>query len=146
MIIFRPHNIYGPNMGYNHVIPEIVSKLFNSNNELLMEGSGNQSRSFCYIDDFLNAFNLLLKKGIHKNIYNIGNEDEVKIIKLIKKLISISGKNLKIKKTNEKIGGPLKRLPDITKIKKLGYKQTVLLDEGLKKTFDWCQNYFKKKL
>ena len=67
-VIFRPHNIYGPNMGYNHVIPEIILKIFKSNKKLKIQGKGLNSRSFCYIDDFIKAFNILLEKGKNKNI------------------------------------------------------------------------------
>jgi nucleoside-diphosphate-sugar epimerase len=136
-IIFRPHNIYGPNMGFNHVIPEIIMKLMNAKNNLVIQGSGNHTRSFCYIDDFVRGFNILLKKGKNKNIYNIGTQDEIKIIKLINKLIKISNKKLLIKKTKEKSGNPSRRCPDISKIRKLGFNPTIDLDAGLKKTLQW---------
>ena len=136
-IIFRPHNIYGPNMGYNHVIPEIIIKLLKARKNLVIQGSGNHTRSFCYIDDFVKGFNILLEKGKNKNIYNIGTQDEIKIISLIKKLIKISNKKLIIKKTKEKSGNPSKRCPDITKIRKLGYKPEIDLDIGLVKTLEW---------
>ena len=136
-IIFRPHNVYGPNMGYNHVIPEIIMKLIKAKKNLVIQGSGNHTRSFCYIDDFVRGFNILLKKGRNKNIYNIGTQDEIKIIKLIKKLIKISNKKLIIKKTKEKLGNPSKRCPDISKIRKLGFNPAINLDIGLEKTFEW---------
>ena len=136
-IIFRPHNVYGPNMGYNHVIPEIIMKLIKAKKNLVIQGSGNHTRSFCYIDDFVRGFNILLKKGRNKNIYNIGTQDEIKIIKLIKKLLKISNKKLIIKKTKEKLGNPSKRCPDISKIRKLGFNPAINLDIGLEKTFEW---------
>ena len=136
-VIFRPHNIYGPNMGFNHVIPEIIMKLMNAKKNLVIQGSGNHTRSFCYIDDFVRGFNILLKKGKNKNIYNIGTQDEINILKLIKKLIKISNKKLTIKKTKEKVGNPSRRCPDISKIKKLGFNPTIDLDAGLKKMLQW---------
>jgi len=136
-VIFRPHNIYGPNMGFNHVIPEIIMKLMNAKKNLVIQGSGNHTRSFCYIDDFVRGFNILLKKGKNKNIYNIGTQDEINILKLIKKLIKISNKKLTIKKTKEKLGNPSRRCPDISKIRKLGFNPTIDLDAGLKKTLQW---------
>ena len=136
-VIFRPHNIYGPNMGYNHVIPEIVTKLIKAKKNLVIQGSGNHTRSFCYIDDFVRGFNILLKKGRNKNIYNIGTQDEIKILQLIQKLVKISNKKLIIKKTKEKLGSTPKRCPDIKKISKLGFKPKINLDVGLKKTFEW---------
>ena len=139
-VIFRPHNIYGPNMGYNHVIPEIVTKLIKAKKNLVIQGSGSHTRSFCYIDDFVRGFNILLKKGRNKNIYNIGTQDEIKILQLIQKLVKISNKKLIIKKTKEKLGSTPKRCPDIKKISKLGFKPKINLDVGLKKTFEWYSN------
>ena len=54
-IIFRPHNVYGPNMGFDHVIPELMMKSLKAKNKITIEGSGKETRSFCYIDDFLNG-------------------------------------------------------------------------------------------
>ena len=136
-IIFRPHNIYGPDMGYNHVIPEISYKILKSGNTLNIQGDGTHTRSFCYISDFVNAFNILLTKGKHKNIYNIGTTEEVKIIEVVNHLIKISKKKLIIKKSVEKIGSAFRRCPDISKIKKIGFKPKVKLKEGLIKTYDW---------
>lgn len=140
-IIFRPHNIYGPDMGYNHVIPEIIIKLNKAKSIINIQGSGNHTRSFCFIDDFVSGFNILLKKGKNKNIYNIGNDDEIKIKKLVKNLIDLSGKKLKIKTSKEVKGNPVKRLPDINKITNIGYKQNIDLISGLERTFKW---YMKK--
>ena len=126
-VIFRPHNIYGPNMGYNHVIPEIILKIFKSNKKLKIQGKGLNSRSFCYIDDFVSAFNLILKKGKHKNIYNIGTEDEIKIRDLVKRVIYISEKKLHIHNTKEILGSVKRRCPDILKIKNLALNQRLIL-------------------
>ena len=82
----------------------------------------------------------MLKKGRNKNIYNIGTQDEIKILQLIQKLVKISNKKLIIKKTKEKLGSTPKRCPDIKKISKLGFKPKINLDVGLKKTFEWYSN------
>jgi len=145
-IIFRPHNIYGPNMGYNHVIPEIIRKIFLSKKKLMIQGTGNHTRSFCYIDDFVSAFNFIINKGKDKNIYNIGTQKETKIILLVNKIIELSGKNLSIVKSKEKFGNPIRRCPDISKIKKLGFKPKINLDDGLEKTFRWYLKDFRNEL
>ena len=72
LVIFRPHNVYGPEMGNQHVIPEFISRIKKSKNKKFkIQGSGNEIRSFIFIDDFISAFELILKKGKHLNIYNI---------------------------------------------------------------------------
>ena len=146
LVIFRPHNIYGPNMGYNHVIPEIILKIFKSNQKINIQGKGLNSRSFCYIDDFVSAFNLILRKGKHKNIYNIGTEDEIKIRELVKQIIFISEKKLHIQNTKEILGNVKRRCPDILKLKKLGFKPKNNLNIGLAKTFEWYSKDIKGEL
>ena len=67
LIIFRPHNVYGPDMGDEHVIPELLNKLkkVRKNQKLKIEGTGNETRSFIYISDFCEAFFALIQKGKH---------------------------------------------------------------------------------
>jgi len=137
LVIFRPHNVYGPDMGKEHVIPEFINRIKKiKNKNFKIQGTGNETRSFIYIDDFVNAFNLLLKKGKHLNIYNIGTSEKVSIKELAKLISNISKKKISIQKTPLKEGGTRKRLPDIRKIKKLGFAQKIKLKEGLKKTLE----------
>ena len=57
LIIFRPHNVYGPDMGHEHVIPEFIERMKKLKNKLFkIEGSGKEIRSFIFIDDFVSAF------------------------------------------------------------------------------------------
>jgi len=142
-VIFRPHNIYGPDMGYKHVIPELIIKTIKEKKFLNIQGDGKNKRSFCYIEDFVDAFNVLIKKGKHKEIYNIGNTDEVKILDLSKLIISMLNKDLKTKISTKPFYNAMRRLPDIKKINKLGYKPKINLKKGLKKTIDWYKHNHK---
>lgn len=137
LIIFRPHNVYGKNMGNEHVIPEFINR-FKSlrGNSFKIQGSGNETRSFIYIEDFVQAFDLILTKGKHLNIYNIGTSEKIKIKDLAFKLAKICKKKVLLKKTALAKGGTKIRLPDITKIKSLGFKKKFSLDKGLKETLD----------
>tara|TARA_Y100000590_G_scaffold424858_1_gene532260 strand:- start:94 stop:1038 length:945 start_codon:yes stop_codon:yes gene_type:complete len=140
LIIFRPHNVYGPDMGNDHVIPEFINRLMilkNKHNKFIIRGTGNETRSFIYIEDFINAFDLILKKGKHLNIYNIGTSEEVKINKLAFKISKIFGKKITLKKTKIAKGSTKRRCPNISKIKRLGFRQKYNLNLGLKKTINW---------
>ena len=67
-------------MGLKHVIPELIMKTLKAKKTVKIQGDGKNKRSFCYIDDFVSAFNIIIKKGKHKEIYNIGNTESKNII------------------------------------------------------------------
>ena len=90
LIIFRPHNVYGKDMGNEHVVPEFINRFKSlKGKKFKIQGSGNEIRSFIYIEDFLQAFELILRKGKHLNIYNIGTSEKIKIKDLAFKLAKI---------------------------------------------------------
>ncbi len=142
-IIFRPHNIYGPDMGLKHVIPELIMKTFNEKKSIEIQGDGKNRRSFCFIDDFVSALNIIIKKGKNKEIYNIGNSEEVKILFLSKLIISLMKKNLKIKTSTQSFFNASRRLPDLKKIYKLGFQPKINLNKGLMKTIEWYTANYK---
>lgn len=145
VMIVRPHNVYGPNMGFEHVIPQLTLRLKKiienkKNKEVIklpIQGSGKETRAYIYIDDFINGMLRVLEKGKHLEIYNIGITQEISV----KQLVDEVGKcfNVKIKTVPGKIskGSTLRRCPDITKIKKLGFRQKISLKDGLQKTVGW---------
>ena len=131
--IVRPHNIYGPNMGLDHVIPQLFQKAVEATSDSLsIEGDGTQTRSFCNIRDFQNAIGLIIEDDSKSEIYNIGTNEEISIYDLAKRIIDISGKSLTIQKSELPRGGVLRRNPDISKIKDLGFEQLISLDAGLR--------------
>ncbi len=133
LIIFRPHNVYGPDMGNEHVIPEFLNRFRKlKGKDFKIQGNGSETRSFIYIDDFIQAFSCILKRGKHLQIYNIGTSEKITIKALVKKLSKIFKKKIFIKKTKLYSGSTKKRLPDIKKIKLLGFKQKIKLEKGLK--------------
>lgn len=143
VVIFRPHNVYGPDMGEEHVIPQLIlrlNKLSNQKRKLInlgIQGSGKETRAFVYIDDFVRGFELILSKGKHLQIYNIGTMDEIMIKELIKIMGKILDKKINIIPGKLSEGSTLHRCPDISKIKKLGFQPKIRIDEGLQKTIQW---------
>jgi len=135
LVIFRPHNVYGPNMGHEHVIPQFINRFKSlKGKNFKIQGTGNEIRSFIYIKDFLNAFNLILSRGKHLEVYNIGTNEKIQIKNLAYKLSKILKKKIVLKKTPIAKGGTTIRIPNIKKIKKLGFMPKFYLDKGLRET------------
>jgi len=136
--ILRYHNVYGPRMGYQHVIPELILKI--NKLDLIDLNSPTHTRAFCYIDDAIQATILCCEKTETKNqIVNIGNStDEISINTLAKKISGALNKNIQINEMPNTIGSPERRCPDVTKLKNLtGYTPQIQLNEGIKKTSEW---------
>jgi len=143
-VICRPHNFYGPDMGVGHVIPQFILRMktlsenFTINEiDFPIQGTGEETRSFCYIDDAIDGMLLCATHGESREIYHVGTEDEITIADLAKQIAVLLG--LKINMiTGERLpGGPRRRCPSTAKIQALGYKPRTSLKEGLIKTIDW---------
>lgn len=134
-IIFRPHNIYGKNMGDGHVIPNIIDKIIsakeNNQKHIKINGDGMQTRSFMYIEDFVEALCLIYSKGENKNIYHLGVTEEVTIKELIDKIQSKMGTELSIVSQDAPSGETKRRCPDVSKLAELGFIPKYNLDRGL---------------
>jgi UDP-glucose 4-epimerase len=139
LTIFRPHNIYGSDMGNLHVIPQLFDKAIRAKefgDEFIVEGTGAQTRSFCHIDDFIQGFALILKASKGKQVFNIGTSEEVTISDLAARIAKICDVDSNTLKSEMPAGGTSRRVPDISKLEALGYKSTVSLDDGLRKYFE----------
>jgi nucleoside-diphosphate-sugar epimerase len=143
VVLFRPHNVYGPDMGREHVIPQLSLKIKglcakeHGSVRLTVQGTGAETRSFVYIDDFTDGLMLLEKKGRHRSIYHIGTREEISIKRLAEAIGRCFGRKVIVVPGPAAEGGTRRRCPDTTKIEKLGYKPKVSLREGLLKTVRW---------
>jgi nucleoside-diphosphate-sugar epimerase len=142
--IFRPHNIYGPNMGYEHVIPQLIKKIRDANLQshdsiarISIQGEGDQTRAFCHIQDFVQGFMKILEDESESRIYNIGRNDEVSIEELVKILARLMNVNIEIRHEPLPLGSTLRRCPDISLLERIGYHSKVSLEEGLLETINW---------
>lgn len=138
LTIFRPHNIYGADMGNLHVIPQLFDKAIRAKehgSEFVIEGTGAQTRSFCHINDFIQGFALILKASKGKQVFNIGTNEEVTIGDLAERIAKICDVNSGTLKSEMPVGGTSRRVPDISKLEALGFKSAVSLDNGLHQYF-----------
>jgi UDP-glucose 4-epimerase len=148
-VIFRPHNIYGANMGFEHVIPELIAKIIKLSDKLTkksidlpIQGSGEETRAFCYIDDAVRGILLCGEKGISGEIYHLGTQKETSIRELIEQLGKIIEININIIPGSLRPGGTTRRCPNISKLSKLGYQPQIYLKEGLTYTVNWYVDHF----
>ena len=145
-IIFRPHNVYGPDMGWEHVIPELTLRMRElcSQKEgtinLPIEGSGEETRAFVFIDDLIAGLLKVIEKGEHLGIYNIGSEEEISIKQLAEEIARCFGRDVRIVPGKLKPGGALRRCPSVERLRALGYQPQVSIKQGLAATIPWYLN------
>lgn len=144
--VVRPHNVYGPRMGYEHVIPQLVEKMLSRLNEptpipFPIQGDGSETRSFCFIDDFIAGFLRIFDAGENRNIYHIGTEIEVSIRSLAQSIAHYFGQEILIQATPRIEGSTLRRCPNISKVRKLGFEPKINLEQGLALTIPWYQEH-----
>lgn len=147
VLVFRPHNVYGPDMGFEHVIPQFVLRLkrladvqTSGTLRFDIQGTGEETRSFCHIDDLVAGVLAMRNKGEHLGIYHVGTDEEVTIADVARRIAAWAGRDIEIVPGKLQTGGTTRRCPDISKLGKLGYKPRVPLAMGLPPTADWYWN------
>ena len=144
VVIFRPHNVYGPDMGWEHVLPQFVLRMKAQcaghaapSIDFPIQGSGAERRSFIFIDDFTDGLMKVAEQGQHLGIYHIGTEEEVAIADVAGLVGSFYGRDVKIVPGNLQKGGTLRRCPDISKLKRMGFAPKIPLRTGVPLLADW---------
>lgn len=135
--IVRIFNTYGPGMRLDdgRALPQFVSQAL-KDQDLTVFGDGNQTRSFCYVDDLVEGIYKLLLSD-YSYPMNIGNPEEVTIKQFAEEIIELTGSYNKIQYKSLPQDDPKKRNPDITKAKNiLGWEPVIKRAEGLKKTLE----------
>jgi nucleoside-diphosphate-sugar epimerase len=132
--IFRFFNTYGPKQSKDFVMSKFISAAL-KNEDIALYGDGNQTRTFCYIDDNVDACLLAMKNDLIVNdVMNVGGETEVKIIDLAKLIIKLTDSSSKIVFAPAlKEGDMVRRCPDISKMKTILDKERLPLEDGIKK-------------
>lgn len=144
-VVVRFHNVYGPNMGYDHVIPELFLKIKqasrdfqNKEADIEIQGSGEETRAFCYVSDTIDGLVLCGEKAPANEVVHIGNDrEEVKIIDLVRMMGEVLGVRLNIKQGPIRSGSTPRRCPGIEKLSALGFQPKVALKQGLERTLAW---------
>ena len=152
-LIVRPFNVYGEGelpgeyVGYGHVIPDLIGKILGGQYPLEILGSGEQTRCYTYVDDVVDGM-LLVAAKTQNDDFNIGTNKETTVIELAEKIWRICGRKEPIR--FERVAGyrddVQRRVPDVSKMMKLGWTPKTSLDEGLRKTIAWTKMQDRKHL
>lgn len=145
--VARIFNTYGPRMHPNdgRVVSNFIIQSLR-NKPVTIYGDGGQTRSFCYVDDQIEAFIRFMDSPVDfTGPVNLGNPNEISILDLANKIIDLTGSSSKIENKPLPCDDPRQRCPDIKLAKReLGWQPTVPLEEGLKKTIDYFELLLSK--
>lgn len=142
-LIFRPHNVYGPDMGWEHVIPQFALRLRDLKSEdgkiadFPIQGSGEETRSFIFVTDMIAGLIKVIENGEHLGVYHLGTENEITVRQLAESVARKAGVTIRVVPGELRAGGTPRRCPDISRARGLGFEPVVSLDEGLEKTVSW---------
>ena len=152
-ISIMPCNLYGINDNFNlensHVMAALIRKFHegkvNNLPYVTVFGTGNQYREFMYIDDLAEGAIFLMNNYSEEGFINIGTGTDITIKELSYKIKEIVGYEGEILFDTSKPDGMNRKLLDISKINKLGWKSNTLLDDGIKKTYDYYLKILSNK-
>jgi UDP-glucuronate decarboxylase len=142
--IVRIFNTYGPGMGLGD--GRVISNFFAQslqNQDITIYGNGMQTRSFCYVDDMVDALMLMMENRGFLGAVNLGNPDEITILELAHKIIKISSSQSSLVFKDLPVDDPLRRKPDVSLARqKLNWQPKTSIDDGLR----ICLHYFTRVL
>jgi len=151
-VIVRPFNAYGPGenpgdwVGYAHVIPDLVNKILGGQYPLEILGNGKQIRSYTYVDDVADG---IIFEATHaeNDDFNIATGVNTRIAELAEMIWELCGRKepLKFKHLPAFKYDVPKRIPDISKITKLGWESKTTLGQGLRNTIEWFRDRMVNK-
>jgi UDP-glucuronate decarboxylase len=137
--IARYFNVYGPRMGHDHVIPQLIGRILDRRDPFPVYGA-HQARSFCYLDDAVRATLELTELADQRPVLaSVGNDrEEIPIVDLVRKLFALADYEAELELHPPPAGSPERRRPDLTRLRGLtGYEPRVPLEEGLQRTYEW---------
>lgn len=145
VVIGRYHNVYGPRMGFDHVVPQLTQRILVEAEDPLQVYGPEQSRAFCYVSDGVEATRLAMESVVDRaTIVHIGNDrEEVLMGDVARRLLALAGRATEFQPRPGPRGSVSRRVPELSRLRALtGFEPSVSLDEGLARTFAWYRQYF----
>ena len=136
--IFRPHNVYGADMGWEHVVPQFALRAADAVAaqpkgpvRFPIQGDGKQTRAFIHVDDFTDGLAMVLAKAPHLAIVHIGNPEELTIGEVARRIVGHFGREAALAHEPAPAGATPRRSPDIAKLRSYGFVPRVSFDNGI---------------
>jgi len=152
VLIFRPHNVFGPDMGWEHVVPQFVLRM----KELCqkgtgrirfpIQGTGQETRSFIFVEDCVDGVAVLMEKGAHLGIYHVGTSEERTVEELARAVGRHFGREIDLVPGPEAKGATPRRCPNTLKLQALGFKPQVSFEAALALTAHWYDEHAHEAL
>jgi UDP-glucose 4-epimerase len=139
--LFRFFNTYGPRQAPDFVISSFIDSALDDR-DITINGDGLQTRTFCYIDDNIQAsINALMENLFVNDVVNIGNDKEVSILELAETIVALTGSRSKIVHRPPLAEGDMtRRKPDVSNMKKLLRREFISLEDGLSRIISFKKN------
>ncbi len=130
--IVRVFNTYGPRMSDKdtRVIPNFIRQI-TKGDALTLHGEGDQRRTFCYVDDLVSGLKIIMEKGKVGEVYNLGGDEEITVKDLAGLIAAVREKELKLQYEQRPAHDHQARLPELSRIKELGWSPKINLRDGL---------------
>ena len=143
-VVIRYHNVYGPRMGFKHVIPHLAQRFANGERPFRIFGH-DQTRSFNHVDDAVRGTVLAMENGRSGEIYHIGDTDEITIEALVRFVGGLAGYDGEYLPAPTYPGSVSRRCPDISKARReLGYAPAVAWRDGVRGTVEWYWDHLRR--
>jgi GDP-L-fucose synthase len=148
-VSLMPTNLYGPNDNFDlqtsHVLPAMMRKFheakLNNNESVILWGSGTPMREFLHVSDLAEAVVFAVENKFEENLYNVGTGVDLTIKSLAEMIQKTVGHTGKIIWDSTKPDGTPRKLMDVSKMEKQGWKAKITLEDGIKTTYDWFLEY-----
>lgn len=141
-VVGRFHNVYGPRMGADHVVPELSLRALRGENPFRLYGA-DQRRAFCYVSDAVEAIlRLTASEPAWGQIVNIGNDSEETVIEDLARLVLREARfEPALERGPAPPGSVARRCPDISRLRALtGFVPKVSIEAGVRDTFAWYRD------
>jgi dTDP-glucose 4,6-dehydratase/UDP-glucose 4-epimerase len=145
-MVFRPHNVYGADMGWEHVVPQFALRMTalveqhgaKATIPFPIQGDGSETRAFVHVDDFTDGLERMLERGADREVYHLGTSEETTIATLAHAVAKCLGVRIELMKGELLKGSTPRRCPDISKARQqLGYAPRITLEAGLPDVVEW---------